>query len=391
MARAEGLLEVGRLHDLQRLLRGVPFAPADLTKDLTARLATGTHSEILDGAVKLVDIPGKGKGYRADRDISAGEALLFDTAFCSSRAGPKEYEEMEAQCMKNTSAADFFKTNVMTLEPGPWMTRMLDASRLQSILKNNVFKTIRDPSMVALFPAASRFNHSCCANAFADTSSTQATVRALRNIQAGEEVCVSYCAVAQTREDRIGQFVGKGFSCTCERCLLEESHDPQFSVPCRCGKYAFSAQSTAPAVQRCPDCSFSFSKKLCLEHLREIQDMNSFMRTPAAAAENPMRLVEKLRPLVDRVTEGSNLAPKTHGETIQLLNNFSAAHYFAATRVPGPHQDASFAASFDCKKKVIRAQALNHGRGTSQRDVNYFQSLHRLLMGQFPTAADRRD
>ena len=119
--------------------------------------------------------------------------------------------------------------------------------------------------------------------------------------------------------------------------------------------------------------------------------MNAFMRTPQAAAENPVNLIQRLKPLVDRILEGKSLAPPTHGATIQLLNNFSGAHYFAATRVPGPHQDASFAASFAMKKKVLRAQALNHGRGTCQRDVNYFQSLHRMLMGRFPTDADRKE
>lgn len=31
----------------------------------------------------------------------------------------------------------------------------------------------------------------------------------------------------------------------------------------------------------------------------------------------------------------------------------------------------------------------NHGEGTAQRDVNYFMVVHRMLMGEFPTAEER--
>ncbi|CAK9100072.1 N-lysine methyltransferase SMYD2-A (Histone methyltransferase SMYD2-A) (SET and MYND domain-containing protein 2A) [Durusdinium trenchii] len=376
LERAQGLLEKGHLYDLQRLLRGLPFVPECLSEALTARLAEGTHSEILGGTLKLVDISGKGKGYRAERIISAGEALLFDTAFCSTYKGPREYHEMETECKKKTerkAVADFFATQVMTLASGPSMMRMIE-SQLISILKTNVFQTIRDPDHVALFPAVSRFNHSCCANAFADTSKTQATVRALCDIRAGEEVCVSYCPVHAPRQERMEQFFGKGFDCNCERCKREVQEDPQFLVPCKCGKHSFSAQQNAKSMQRCPHCSLDFLKETSLGHLQEVEEMNAFMRTQAAAAENPLNLIETLKPLVERVIEGSCLAPKTHNQTIQLLNNFSGAHYFAATRVPGPHQSASFAASFAYKKKVLRAQATNHGQGTCQRDMNYFMS-----------------
>eukprot|EP00440_Ansanella_granifera_P075954 gb/GFBE01082425.1/.p1 GENE.gb/GFBE01082425.1/~~gb/GFBE01082425.1/.p1 ORF type:complete len:560 (+),score=126.55 gb/GFBE01082425.1/:1-1680(+) len=388
VVRAQRMLQEGQLYAVQCLLQGLPNAPKDLLKALSSRLSCGTHSEILGASLTLVDVPGKGKGYQAARDILAGEAIMFDTAFCSCLQGPQEYEVLERQCVgKSGAAADFLTEQVMSLKAGPSMLCMFDKSKLISILKNNVFKTIRDPEHVALFVAVSRFNHSCCANALADTSKSQAIVRAMRNIDRGEEVCISYVPVTETRAERQEQLIGKGFECICPRCEREKKEDLQFAVLCRCRKHSFSAQESAPSSQACPSCGQHFRKAESLAHMRAIEQINAFMRSPDAAAANPLDLIAKIEPLATKVESmsGENLAPSTHWQTLQLFNNLAGAHYFAATRVPGPHRDASFAAAFLYKKKVLDANAANHG-GTPQRTVNYFQSLYRMLMGEFPTA-----
>eukprot|EP00415_Alexandrium_ostenfeldii_P004214 UN4214 len=86
--------------------------------------------------------------------------------------------------------------------------------------------------------------------------------------------------------------------------------------------------------------------------------------------------------------EGHRLVPPLHQQTINILNNLlSAAHYLAATRVPGPHRHASFVSAHSYKK-VLALMAGLHG-GTSHRDLNYFQALHRMLMGEFQTTEDK--
>eukprot|EP00929_Paragymnodinium_shiwhaense_P114320 TRINITY_DN82678_c0_g1_i1.p1 TRINITY_DN82678_c0_g1~~TRINITY_DN82678_c0_g1_i1.p1 ORF type:complete len:564 (+),score=40.91 TRINITY_DN82678_c0_g1_i1:62-1753(+) len=393
--RLQAAFDEGHLYEMSLLMQGLPNPPKSLKTALSSRIADGTHYEILGNSLELVDISGKGKGYCATRNISAGEAMLFEASFCSAREGPREYEGMAEQCKAKASAsaeaAEFLANRVMVLAIGNPLAHMLDKSRLISILKNNAFKTIRDPDYCALFAATSRFNHSCCANALADTSKDRVVVRALRDIDAGEEVCISYVPVHQTREERQGHLLGKGFVCKCPRCEQEKGEDPQFAVPCNCAQHNFSAQDNAVQKQPCPNCGAKFSKAEALMHLEKLQQMNDFMRTPVAAAANPLDLIKKLEPLVSCLesdASGSN-APRAHPVSVQLLNNLAGAHYFAATRVPGPHCQASSKAALSYKRKVLMAMASNHGQGTAQRDVNYFMAFHRMLMGEFPTAEER--
>ena len=73
-----------------------------------------------------------------------------------------------------------------------------------------------------LFPFASLLNHSCFASAvFQPLSSGHVMVaRALRNIQAGDEVTDSYVCLSLPRAQRRAQLErAHGFSCHCERCF----------------------------------------------------------------------------------------------------------------------------------------------------------------------------
>jgi len=78
--RLQVCLEKRQLYDMHRLMQGLPNAPASLVMGLSSHLAAGIHSEILGQSLELVDILGKGKGYRATRHVNAGEALLFETS-----------------------------------------------------------------------------------------------------------------------------------------------------------------------------------------------------------------------------------------------------------------------------------------------------------------------
>jgi len=198
-------------------------------------------------------------------------------------------------------------------------------------------------------------------------------------------------AVHQTREERQSHLLAKGFVCKCPRCEKEKYEDPQFVVPCVCGRHKFSAQSNAMEKQVCDDCGANFKKAEALMHLAAFQDMNNFMRSHEAAAANPLDLIQKLEPVVATLDSKISVskAPKAHTISVQMLNNLAGAHYFAATRVPGPHCQASSKAALLYKRKVLSAMAANHGDGTAQRDINYFAAVHRMLMGQFPSAEER--
>ncbi|KAH9941878.1 SET domain-containing protein [Epithele typhae] len=84
----------------------------------------------------------------------------------------------------------------------------------------------RDEELDGIFLQASRFNHSCRPNvAFAwDPHAGRATFRALRDVSAGEEMCINYAGVdvlgtlAERRSIALEDF---GFRCACEVCALE--------------------------------------------------------------------------------------------------------------------------------------------------------------------------
>ena len=99
--------------------------------------------------------------------------------------------------------------------------------KVLGILHRNAFKFGRG---IALLVEASMFNHSCSPNAVitveftSDVNSTSrrllGTVRALRSIAAGEEVCISYVPLGlsarQMRQDAI--FAAHSFLCGCATC-----------------------------------------------------------------------------------------------------------------------------------------------------------------------------
>jgi hypothetical protein len=78
------------------------------------------------------------------------------------------------------------------------------------------------------FPSASLFNHSCLPNAWAYTDDKSPSIRiiAIRDIDPGEEICISYlnggASVEKNRQTLSKQF---GFSCQCDQCSLLKDTD----------------------------------------------------------------------------------------------------------------------------------------------------------------------
>ncbi|XP_074296125.1 histone-lysine N-methyltransferase ATXR2-like [Silene latifolia] len=79
----------------------------------------------------------------------------------------------------------------------------------------------------AFFPLQSCMNHSCCPNAKAfkrdEDKDGQATIVAVRDIQRGEEVTVSYIDEELSCEERQRSLADYGFRCKCSKCSEEES------------------------------------------------------------------------------------------------------------------------------------------------------------------------
>ncbi|CAK9092076.1 SET domain-containing protein 5 [Durusdinium trenchii] len=115
------------------------------------------------------------------------------------------------------------KLYTLTSVPSAHVSEVQDAGYKSP---EGVFKTnslpVGDSNSVGLFPLISRFNHSCCPNAsYRWNHDVQSqVVQAMRDIQAGEEICVTYFhanfMTSDTRQKRT--MMGWGFKCQCEAC-----------------------------------------------------------------------------------------------------------------------------------------------------------------------------
>lgn len=80
----------------------------------------------------------------------------------------------------------------------------------------------------AFFPLQSCMNHSCCPNAKAFKSENdrdgQTTIIALRPIEIGEEVTISYIDEELPYEERQKLLADYGFRCKCPKCIEEKSN-----------------------------------------------------------------------------------------------------------------------------------------------------------------------
>ena len=354
---------------------------------------------VIAGCLELVDVPGKGKGFRAKKHITAGHIVLFEPSFCFAPVGPENAEKMAAICHSKLRKAlsPQAEDDLMALSVGHPMSR-IGKPKLVAIMENNSFQCSRDPDFAALYLKTSLFKHSCCPNAVADTSRDQVVVRALQDIDVGDEVCIPYLPLTMPLTERRQTLAGKGFQCACPRCVREEAEgDPQFDVPCRCGGSVLNllggmqlpGMPMTGGSQACAACGRSVDSEASLATLVDtVEAANDFMQTLEAMQAHPARLVELLERAWNDATS-RHPAPPRHQQVLQLMNNLANAHYFLS-KVPGAQQGASMKRFIELKREVLSQQAKIYGAGVQYRDMNYMTSLHRLLMGSFSDPGERR-
>lgn len=370
---------------------GLPFKPGKFETRRVAKLrapdreqqAAEPTRESGDGesqffvdALMLTDITGKGIGYIATRDVKKGEVLLREASFCFSDAQGIEFVDMAAQ--HNSRADSPLYEEVMSLSVADGRERSM-----MEVLQSNAIHCSRENKYMALFPKTSRFNHSCCPNAFVDGTHMQATVRALQDIASGEEVSISYIPLNTSRADRQKLLWQRGFTCTCLRCKAEARFDPYIAVRCGCGKTNFRIGTTR--AQRCRVCDGVFDGEKSLKQLQEVRAMNDLIMSEEATVLQPLDLATRLEPMVRAAEAQETLLPRQHVEVQQLINNFANTHFLAATTTPGPHVETSLESFCEYKGQALASSDETYGRWTNQRDLNFFTALYVALMADlFP-------
>ncbi|KAJ4351518.1 uncharacterized protein N0V89_006861 [Didymosphaeria variabile] len=170
------------------------------------------------------NIRGKGKGVLAKQRISKGDLIMLDSpAIVSSARLPMYVTPSEGSELLETAAgmlmAEDYNT-IMALDK-PTGTTGLDA-----ILKTNSFSCQFNDGGVGdeylcLFPQVSRINHACQPNANAKfiPRTLLMEIRALRDIEPGQEITISYGKVDLKYAERQKLYRDNwGFKCTCNLC-----------------------------------------------------------------------------------------------------------------------------------------------------------------------------
>ncbi|KAG6091725.1 hypothetical protein E4U30_006366 [Claviceps sp. LM220 group G6] len=168
------------------------------------------------------DVPGKGKGLVATRNITKGTRILCERPLISIPNGISNedrqciiYDKVEVMNKKERDIFLSFPNRYEFSDP---------ATQYNGIFITSSILAASEPHQIfAIFPNASRINHDCNNNSLKDWNhdTHRYTVHAMRDIHAGEEITVSYETFLtnhETRQQRFKDFLH--FTCICRTCHL---------------------------------------------------------------------------------------------------------------------------------------------------------------------------
>jgi len=185
-------------------------------------------------------VPNKGYGCFALKSIPRGTRILADEPLIYVKEQAYYRADIEREFEK-LSAADkklFFSLySAHNQDPDAWPkeihetvssrerqriqeqqeARFSDKPTVTSIFQTNCMP--KDTG-AAVFPHASRFNHSCNPNATFTWNPAigKETIHAVRDIKPGEEITLAYCDIIHSKPLRKWELKHYGFTCDCPAC-----------------------------------------------------------------------------------------------------------------------------------------------------------------------------
>lgn len=208
------------------------------------------------GPLSIARTPdGRGRGLYASHDVAAGDILIISNAFAASYndshsidlytkiativkespkalrqfyslAGYDYHDDMEVPHVK------LFDPNIPYTDRDPPANLEFDEKRIMHIMNVNSFEgeltslnSQPETRLTGLWLLPSFINHSCSPNASRLVVGEAMFILASRDIQAKEEIMISYTdslSPLKRREDNLAS-MGYGFRCQCKRCVAERS------------------------------------------------------------------------------------------------------------------------------------------------------------------------
>ncbi|KAK8805595.1 hypothetical protein WA158_002251 [Blastocystis sp. Blastoise] len=148
-------------------------------------------------------------------------------------------------------------------------------------MSSNVFTTLTDDlniTGIGIYPVASLFNHSCIPNCAVTFDHNMICIRAMKTIQKGEELTISYIDEHQPLYQRQKMLLHDyHFKCTCERCthpILElENLFVSYNCPLPSCKGICKPQGDNLSIERthykCDKCHKIYDKKSLSDRLEK--------------------------------------------------------------------------------------------------------------------------
>ncbi|KAG6093082.1 hypothetical protein E4U30_004674 [Claviceps sp. LM220 group G6] len=172
----------------------------------------------------LQDVPGKGKGLVATKDIPKGTRITSEEALFTisgyKTLGLEDLERLICQQLDalNSDQRDAFMSlhNALSFNNA--------ADQYYGIFNTNCLP-LDDGDETGIFLEACRGNHDCENNVVYCWNKTikRMTLHAMRDIRSGEEITTSYVPLLKTREVRQATLIRSfGFTCMCRLCTLSE-------------------------------------------------------------------------------------------------------------------------------------------------------------------------
>ncbi|KAJ7134348.1 hypothetical protein C8R44DRAFT_770273 [Mycena epipterygia] len=214
---------------LRLIWLAVPLAVAGLAYYLSS--GSNPHNLEINGPRRLspfvvADLPGKGKGLVAIRDIKQGELVIQEfPLFTVPKSVSESPTALISRLLHNVAPADrdaFLNLSYVHFPEG------LDPDTHPDEVALAIFQTnaVAAGDGVGIFPRMARLNHGC-SSAFNVVYSWRQReqalfVHALKNISRGQELLTTYTDTKRTRRER-REFLSQqyGFECTCAVCSLD--------------------------------------------------------------------------------------------------------------------------------------------------------------------------
>ncbi|KAF1939046.1 SET domain-containing protein [Clathrospora elynae] len=190
----------------------------------SALAASRNAPRVSEDGLEVRSVQGKGKGLTTTRLIKKGETILLDSPrIIASAQFPSHVSHSQGQTLFNTALDQLPTTDRHLILP---LDKSLGGTDIENIMKTNAFACYLsdgdvEDGYMCLFPSVARINHACRPNAHARfiPRTLLMEIKAQRDIEAGEEISISYGKIELKYAERQRLYKeGWNFTCTCSSC-----------------------------------------------------------------------------------------------------------------------------------------------------------------------------